>query len=740
MSKSYDAVPDCMKDESRWILSKDKKPVTPDGQPLYGWQKDSSRWMTFEEASLYVDDFELSFVLGDGWVGLDLDHVAHNFSLTHPDADHILSMLDGNGYAEFSPSGTGVHVIFQESDLSDTDDKGNKLKSKADLDSTAHIEFYTSGRQFRISGVDGHLTNEFGFDINNSDASKIQAVRNRYMVVLNSNHPVGRVLASDEQIGDADAYLDEIIKEGQITEGGRNAGLFRKVGHLAKKLGHCPVSTLSKARRLNQTVCNPPLPDAEVVSLTYSSINNTPRVDTAPPEKKAEIDMDECEFEAARAEAITDSLFATVRNNVPTEEVIANGGFLAEYLKYCQEHTLGDTSSLDMAGALSCFASILCGRVVLREATVLYPNMTILATAPSGTGKEFNRKFNKAILQRAELKEKIGTERLDSGQGLYRSLEGRADKLFQLDEVADTFGDNRNGQSSFQKQMANAFKTVATANGATFQPTARSDKSLNFEIHECCPTFYMTTTVDAFWNCFSRESAGDGFLGRMIYFEQDKVSRPKPIKGKPRVYNDGSDPPESIVQLATSWRSGTGDQQALTGSLEKIEFTLDEDAAYFCELEAWEISEKGKTDEDESTPLWNRSIGLVKQVALILAASREGLGGNLVVTLPDVELAYRIVAGSIRRLHNGLVTKLADNEVVKLSVRLERIASKIKKPWTVGQLASKGIADDGRKTRQNAIKHLIESGRLVECSPSPRGKSQYISISNWKEKFGRADA
>ena len=56
----------------------------------------------FGGQGFYCDGVFFGFVLGDGWVGFDADHI---------DAPEFVALLAS--YAERSPSGTGVHVIMR---------------------------------------------------------------------------------------------------------------------------------------------------------------------------------------------------------------------------------------------------------------------------------------------------------------------------------------------------------------------------------------------------------------------------------------------------------------------------------------------------------------------------------------------------------------------------------------------------------------------------------------------------
>jgi putative DNA primase/helicase len=113
VESSLHAVPAKMRAERRWVLHRDKVPYRV-GQPhLAASVTDPSTWGTFDAA---LADYAaarcdgIGFVLGDGWVGVDLDKCRDPQS--GDIAPKALAVVRGlNSYTEVSPSGTGLHII-----------------------------------------------------------------------------------------------------------------------------------------------------------------------------------------------------------------------------------------------------------------------------------------------------------------------------------------------------------------------------------------------------------------------------------------------------------------------------------------------------------------------------------------------------------------------------------------------------------------------------------------------------
>jgi hypothetical protein len=101
---------------------------------------DPSTWTTFDDAcdALILGDFcGIGFVLGEGLHGIDLDDCIDENGLS-PLAQEILVRVDG--YAEISPSGTGLKILTR-TDL-----------ERARTDHGQGVELYLDGRYFALTG------------------------------------------------------------------------------------------------------------------------------------------------------------------------------------------------------------------------------------------------------------------------------------------------------------------------------------------------------------------------------------------------------------------------------------------------------------------------------------------------------------------------------------------------------------------------------------------------------------
>lgn len=138
---------DALRDERVWVAWADeggrKVPKSPHGGNARS--NDPSTWGTYAEAEAVraANGYSgVGLMLTDGYVGIDLDNVVGEDGAI---ADWARDVIDELGsYAEFSPSGTGVHVIAW-ADPEQTGPIGRADHGKG-------IEAYNHGRYFTVTG------------------------------------------------------------------------------------------------------------------------------------------------------------------------------------------------------------------------------------------------------------------------------------------------------------------------------------------------------------------------------------------------------------------------------------------------------------------------------------------------------------------------------------------------------------------------------------------------------------
>ncbi|MEG3029480.1 MAG: phage/plasmid primase, P4 family [Oscillospiraceae bacterium] len=161
----YEKIPIELKSLPRWVcFKKDKSPINPNtgGGAM---SNNSGTWASFEQAvkgEKLWDCKGIGFMLGDGIVGIDLDHCydPDTGELTEKSFDIVNTV---SSYTEFSPSGTGLHILC----------KGELPKGKRRKDG---LEIYDKGRYFTVTG------NVFnGITTINDCTASIASVHEKYL-------------------------------------------------------------------------------------------------------------------------------------------------------------------------------------------------------------------------------------------------------------------------------------------------------------------------------------------------------------------------------------------------------------------------------------------------------------------------------------------------------------------------------------------------------------------------------
>jgi len=146
---NFDAFPADLQAAPRWVGARletrdgriTKVPYIAGDPDRRASSTDPSTWCDFATARAAIETGRLplvGFVLGDGFVGIDLDKCRHaETGAIEPWATEIIGLLDG--FTEVSVSGTGVHIICRG-----TLPPGGRRKGQ--------VEMYDAARFFVMTG------------------------------------------------------------------------------------------------------------------------------------------------------------------------------------------------------------------------------------------------------------------------------------------------------------------------------------------------------------------------------------------------------------------------------------------------------------------------------------------------------------------------------------------------------------------------------------------------------------
>jgi primase-polymerase (primpol)-like protein len=149
VTHDFEKIPAELRNARRWVVwraearggKSTKVPFRANASGVCASSTDEKTWSNFDTAEAAVFDGKadgIGFVLGDGFVGVDLDGCRTASGVVSPQAREIIDTLAS--YTEASPSGTGAHVILRASVLSE----GWRKREG--------VEIYDSGRFFTMTG------------------------------------------------------------------------------------------------------------------------------------------------------------------------------------------------------------------------------------------------------------------------------------------------------------------------------------------------------------------------------------------------------------------------------------------------------------------------------------------------------------------------------------------------------------------------------------------------------------
>ena len=146
----YKNIPEELKKLEQWVCWKaedrngksTKTPINPKTGG-YAMSNNKATWTDFETAERVSENFSgVGFMLGNGIFGIDLDNMDDEIKkYKNNDEDNVISeFIHGLGsYAEYSPSGNGIHILCKGELPEGGRRKGN-------------YEFYETGRFFTVTG------------------------------------------------------------------------------------------------------------------------------------------------------------------------------------------------------------------------------------------------------------------------------------------------------------------------------------------------------------------------------------------------------------------------------------------------------------------------------------------------------------------------------------------------------------------------------------------------------------
>lgn len=198
MDKGYSAIPQKLKDLKQWVCysleQRSGKTTKVPKNPHTGKNAQSNNadtWSGFEKAVEAAKEYNfdgVGLMFANNVCGIDIDHCVENGKLS-PIAEDIVNIMDS--YTEFSPSGTGIHILFYGS-ITKSDDFYTKNPNNG-------VEMYDHERYFTVTG---HSLNKKSTLEDRTEQLKI--IQNKYMRRQNAKSTENTATATAPLLTDND--------------------------------------------------------------------------------------------------------------------------------------------------------------------------------------------------------------------------------------------------------------------------------------------------------------------------------------------------------------------------------------------------------------------------------------------------------------------------------------------------------------------------------------------------------
>jgi len=641
----YERIPEELRAVNQWHcwkLSNDVKiPCQANGAAAKS--NDPETWTDFETA-VDASQFHsgLAFEITEPWTGIDLDDCIDDNGIKAW-AMLILCRFDGIGFAEVSPSGTGIKILTRA-----RKPNGSRCLQKLEGGS---VECYDSKRFWTITGDlyagmdeigDGQeavdwLVKEFLSKEKKSSAISIPVNIPAMPRALPENHLERR----------AQSYVDSLPAAG---EGERNNCAFSLAGHLFSFVGeHGERLTdfqIADLMRLWNARNSKPLTDEELMAAGGSAKRNgTPRENK--PSRPIEHVYPEVDLSAIlgeeRGEEFDDEQFCA--------DAVPESGLLKQIFDYyCQTaHRL--SCVMGLATAVSICETIFGRRIASH--TDMRTNDYNIIIAPTASGKEACETTVTKILYASAPHTKVPMFPPDvqSGNGLMKAITGIPCGIWVCDEfgkVLESILDKKSNNGHAKQIGTHLLKLYGKASGV-YGGAAHADGLRNQVIQPHLVLLGLTT--GQMFEAIGSHQIQDGLFGRLAFW---------PVQNRPKRRQARALPvPESLSNPIRGWLDW--EPTELNPDYPKpCLLEMDADSVARWNKHADAIDAKMEHESESRAALWGRVAARAMKLAMVHRAAR--IQDNPATTdwqfirieLQDIDWGIRI-ANWLARVACGLV-------------------------------------------------------------------------------------
>lgn len=624
-------VPQAMQTTNQWVVWKldqrngkgCKVPYQVTGQRASS--TDPTHWTSFDDANRCLDEnwgqyngLGFVFSLADDFVGIDLDNCFDDEGKLDDWAEDVLSHFPS--YTEMSPSGKGLKIFCQgKPNLT----RGRRLNIPGK--EGAHLEIYSSGRYFTVTGDQWGTWYETAICQEGLDWLTD--------VVIREEAPqVSQTLPSPPRAYQAPQNADnrpEASERARLYARTYPPAVSGQDGHGTTFRLACVLVTgfglgVSGARPIleewNQG-CQPPwspkelahkLKQAEAAGIHEGAApwmleDESSRLEaSAEPLTKTEMDKYEVYLGGLLGKAQQDR----AKGGFP-DHLLRVPGFVSDVADWITSQNPRKNSILSLVAAVALQGCLIGSKYKDRSGN--RSNLYLVALAPSGGGKQAPQSCIKKILHQVNAGQMYGGK-VSSDSALASDLITSKSKLYLWDEFGRFLAKTaaKVGGAHLHAVQEALLELWGEAGGC-WKQKSYSDQRNNKEVTFPCCSFLGMTVPEHFWGGLEEGHLQDGFAARMMVIDSGPKAKSEDITE--------TDPPKEILERAAHWvnlKPGGN-----LGNLNPDAILVPETPAA-TELFKGLVKKAETAGQDETeAAVWARCIEKARRLALIYACSRD---------------------------------------------------------------------------------------------------------------------
>jgi hypothetical protein len=394
-------------------------------------------------------------------------------------------------------------------------------------------------------------------------------------------------------------------------------------------------------------------------------------------------------------------------------------GLIADTLKDLLSNAQQPHPELALFNILTALGAIFGRRYATKEGT--RTNIYAVGIAPTGSGKDFSRKYIKSLMLSAGLETFLGSDAIVSGAGILTALQKAPSQIMHIDEFG-MFLSAVNGKDSqpYLKVCKKIITHLYSDSGGIYyggQYAKKDEDPIKIISPNLC--IYGTTTLDNYVGAMDKSVIASGELNRFLVT--------KPAVEWPDLAERASGNPQPSPSIVEAWRQLApvfGSNNPLMAP-EKITVTWDWLEDRIVALKKFEISKM--RSNTITSMLWGRYTENIKKIAMILAIVNDQVKPNIEAI--DLDTAEMVVTKSIIFMESLATDHMADSPHEKMSNKILEIIKKYGKKISKNELTNR-TRELEKRQRDNALETLEERGaiRIEKEDAGKGGRPKYFII------------